>query len=75
MAFSNDIQAIRKRLFLSQEDFAKEIGVAFSTVNRWEAGKSSPNYKTMRKFSEYCSKHNISFDTDKYLFQSKEDTE
>lgn len=28
---------------LTQEDFAHLIGVTFSTVNRWENGKSSPN--------------------------------
>lgn len=28
---------------LTQEDFAHLIGVTFSTVNRWENGKSTPN--------------------------------
>lgn len=43
MPFSNDVELLRKKLFLSQEDFAKEIGVSFATVNRWESGKVSPN--------------------------------
>lgn len=33
---------------ISQEDLAKKIGVAFSTVNRWLNGKSKPN-----KIQEY----------------------
>ena len=37
------IRQIRQRMQLTQEDFAHLIGVTFSTVNRWENGKSSPN--------------------------------
>ena len=28
---------------ISQEELAKKLGVAFSTVNRWLNGKSKPN--------------------------------
>jgi putative transcriptional regulator len=28
---------------VTQEDFAHMVGVTFSTVNRWENGKSKPN--------------------------------
>ena len=37
------IQEIRQRLKVTQEDFAHMVGVTFSTVNRWENGKSKPN--------------------------------
>jgi putative transcriptional regulator len=37
------IRSLRQRLQLTQEDFAHLIGVTFSTVNRWENGKSTPN--------------------------------
>jgi putative transcriptional regulator len=37
------IQEIRRRLKVTQEDFAHMVGVTFSTVNRWENGKSKPN--------------------------------
>lgn len=37
------IREIRTRMQLTQEDFAHLIGVTFSTVNRWENGKSTPN--------------------------------
>jgi putative transcriptional regulator len=37
------IRTLRQRLQLTQEDFAHLIGVTFSTVNRWENGKSTPN--------------------------------
>ncbi|RPH92853.1 helix-turn-helix domain-containing protein [candidate division KSB1 bacterium] len=37
------IRTLRQRLQMTQEDFAHLIGVTFSTVNRWENGKSTPN--------------------------------
>ena len=37
------VKALRDRMFLTQEDFAHLIGVTFSTVNRWENAKSTPN--------------------------------
>lgn len=59
MTFSEAVKKIRKERFLSQEDFAKEIGVAFSTVNRWENGKNTPSYKAMRILHDYCRQYAI----------------
>ena len=53
MNFSAGIKYIRKVAYLSQESFAKEIGVSFSTVNRWERGKSKPNYAAMKKINTF----------------------
>ena len=39
MTFAEKLQYVRKQLFLSQEAIAKELGVSFATVNRWENGK------------------------------------
>jgi DNA-binding transcriptional regulator YiaG len=36
------IRAIREALEISQEAFARRVGVAYNTVNRWEKGKSLP---------------------------------
>ncbi len=62
MSFRNDIKAIRKKCFLSQETFAKELGVSFATVNRWESGKTKPTYRTMRLIDDFCKKSGIKFD-------------
>lgn len=62
MSFSEDIKQIRRKAFLTQEDFAKVIGVSFATVNRWETGKAQPNLKTMKLIDEYCKKNSIDFD-------------
>ena len=37
-----DIRKLRKRLGLTQTQFAKRVGVSFATVNRWEKGKNEP---------------------------------
>lgn len=62
MSFAEDIKRICRKAFLTQEDFAKEIGVSFATVNRWETGKAKPNLKTMKLIDEYCKKNAINFD-------------
>ncbi len=37
-----EVQEIRKELRLTQQDLAHELGVAVSTINRWENGKTQP---------------------------------
>lgn len=36
------IKELRERLHLTQEIFARILGVSFATVNRWENGKTVP---------------------------------
>lgn len=67
MSFAEDIKRIRRKAFLTQEDFAKEIGVSFATVNRWETGKAKPNLKTMKLIDEYCKRNEINFDISEEL--------
>lgn len=37
------LKALRRQHGWSQEDLARELGVSFSTVNRWENGKAKPS--------------------------------
>ena len=37
------VKEVRKQLALSQEDLARELGVSYATVNRWENGQSKPS--------------------------------
>lgn len=62
MNFSEGIKYIRKVSYLSQESFAKEIGVSFSTVNRWKRGKSKPSYAAMKKINAFCNDNSIKVD-------------
>ncbi|HEY9833797.1 MAG TPA: helix-turn-helix transcriptional regulator [Stenomitos sp.] len=36
------VKEIRKRLGLTQVEFAQVLGVSFQSVNRWERGKTKP---------------------------------
>jgi len=45
MTFGEKVKAVRKKLFKSQGDMGNELGVSFSTVNRWERGHYNPNFK------------------------------
>ncbi|MFC1461630.1 helix-turn-helix domain-containing protein [Verrucomicrobiota bacterium] len=36
------VKSLRRKLGLTQEQFAKEVGVTFSTVNQWENGRRKP---------------------------------
>ena len=67
MSFSKDIKVIRQKSLLSQEAFAQILGVSFTTVNRWETGKSKPSYKTMKLIDDFCKLNNIDFDICKEL--------
>lgn len=59
MELSVVIKEIRQECYLSQQAFAEELAVSFSTVNRWEKSKAVPNYQTMKKIVEYCKKLDI----------------
>lgn len=67
MSFSENIKKIRRREFLTQEEFAKVIGVSYTTVNRWETNKAKPNLKTMKLIDDYCKKNGIDFDVSEEL--------
>ena len=62
MKFADVIKDIRKQSLLSQMDFAKELGVSFSTANRWETGKTLPTYKAMKCIEKFCKEHGIEAD-------------
>jgi transcriptional regulator with XRE-family HTH domain len=46
------IRDLRSKLGMTQEQFAAKVGVTFSTVNRWESGKSKPSPLAMRQIEE-----------------------
>ena len=62
MDFPKEIKRIRQRTFLTQQEFANALGVAFSTVNRCESGRSKPNLKSMKSINTFCVDNNISYE-------------
>ena len=72
MVFCNDIKMIRHKCLMSQTEFADALGVSFATVNRWESGKSKPNFKTMKLINNFCEAHGIDFDVSKQLMEEEQ---
>ena len=61
MTCSEGIKKIGQKCFLSQEALGRELGVSFSSINRWESGKTKPNMSAMKKIKDFCEVQNIDF--------------
>ena len=69
MGFADDIKALRHQCLLNQEEFAKEIGVSHSAVNRWERGLTKPNFNAMKRIDEFCKVRSIDFKISESLWR------
>lgn len=52
------IRELRLNTGLTQEQFAASLGVTFSTINRWENGRSKPSPLAMGKIEEMLKQIN-----------------
>lgn len=59
MNLMNTIHEIRKSLGYSQEKLAKELGVSFASVNRWENEKTIPSKLVQEKLFDICINNNL----------------
>ena len=50
------VKEVRLQLGLTQEDLARELGVSYATVNRWENGQYKPSKLAKNIFDSYCTK-------------------
>ena len=50
--FGMRIKYLRKLKGWSQEDLARELGVSFASVNRWENGKTKPSRLAQDKIKQ-----------------------
>ncbi len=57
--FSKDLQSIREILGLTQNEFAKQIGVEQVTISRNELGKTDPSAKLLESVYTYAFAKNI----------------
>ena len=62
MEFKDQLVVIRAKLNLTQEELAKELNVSFSTINRWECGKTKPTRKAVAVFNQYCKAKGINME-------------
>lgn len=49
------VAELRQAASLTQEELARQLGVSFSTVNAWEAGRSEPQTRHRRRLMELAS--------------------
>ena len=59
MTFGERVKQVRLALNLSQEEMAKELGVSFATINRWENSHNNPTYEALQRFEQFCVKKNL----------------
>ena len=48
-------------LFITQEELAKKLGLAFATINRWEQGLTTPHASTEKKLYDFCKENGVEF--------------
>jgi len=56
---SDVIRRLRRKLSLTQEEFAHAIAVTVSTVNRWENGHAAPSKLAWKVIRELARKRGL----------------
>ena len=64
MKYANAIKKLRRKLLLTQNEFAELLGVKLVTVSRWESGKFEPTMRVKRKLREFFEKNNIEIEVE-----------
>ena len=57
MKYSEAVRLLRRKMLLTQTEFAKYMEVSFATINRWESGEYEPTMK--RKLAPLFEKYGI----------------
>lgn len=52
MDYTIMIKSLRNKMFLTQTEFAKFIGVSLATIARWETGENEPTMKMKKKLND-----------------------
>lgn len=75
MSVADSIKILREKSLLTQEAFAKEIGVSSATINRWENSKVRPNMTAMKAIKSFCETHNYPYEEIEsgWLYHSSEE--
>lgn len=59
MKLTEALKFIRIKLSISQEQFARDLNVSYTTLNRWENNRTSPSRLAKMRIAEYCSEKNL----------------
>ena len=52
---AEELKKLRQKQGWSQEDLARNLGVSFATVNRWENGKTKPSRLAQEKIKQVAN--------------------
>ena len=52
---AEELKKLRQQKGWSQEDLARELGVSFATVNRWENDKPKPSRLAQEKIKQVAN--------------------
>lgn len=55
----NEFKKMRRSLYMTQSEIAKELGVAMSLITKWENGFCKPLLNNRKKIVDFCNKHNV----------------
>lgn len=64
MTFGEAVLKLRSERRISQRQLADELNVSFTSVNRWENGRTMPNKMTVLVICQYCADHGLDFSYD-----------
>ena len=64
MTFGEAVLKLRSERRISQRQLADELNVSFTSVNRWENGRTMPNKMTVLVIRQYCAGHGLDFSYD-----------
>lgn len=53
------LREIRKKLFMTQDDLAKVLGVHWGTISEWERDVRNIGLKNQKKIFDLCKENNI----------------
>lgn len=53
------IKKLRNKMFLTQLEFANELGVSIASVARWETGENEPTMKMKKKLNDLFIKYKM----------------
>ena len=65
MKFSEKVKYARMKLLLTQESLAKELGVSYATICRWERDNREPQIVSQGKFYAFCERKEITFEDER----------
>lgn len=53
------VKKLRNKMFLTQSEFAKEVGVSIASVARLETGENEPTMKVKKKLNDLFIKYKL----------------